>query len=265
MASTSSMEQQFITRLTEITEANLQNEQFGVSELAAELGMSRVTLHRKVKTIIKKSVSKFIREARLKRAHELLQQKTGTVSEIAYKVGFSSATYFSKCFRDHYEFSPGELLNKDNPEDLNIADSEKAKKYKPTGKLKLRFAVILLIVVAGIISFSIYKNSTKKRLEKTIAVIPFTDNSPEKGYTYIISGLRQEIMNNLGSIEDIKLVSLQTSEQSRDSKETITKIGKELRANYILEWNAQTINGKTRIKDKSDRNNNRQTSLDKTL
>ncbi|HSM48589.1 MAG TPA: AraC family transcriptional regulator, partial [Draconibacterium sp.] len=89
----SSAEKQFVKKLVDIIEANLHNEQFGVNELAEELGMSRITLHRKVKSVVKKSVSEFIREARLIRASELLQQKVGTVSEIAYKVGFGSVTY----------------------------------------------------------------------------------------------------------------------------------------------------------------------------
>ena len=104
------MDQQFVEKLSTVIDANLHNEDFGVSELAAELGMSRVTLHRKVRAIVKKSVSEFIRETRLERAYGLLKKKTGTVSEIAYSVGFSSPNYFSKCFQNHYGVSPGDIL-----------------------------------------------------------------------------------------------------------------------------------------------------------
>ena len=108
MESISSNEQQFIKRLTDIIDANLHNEQFGVNELAHELGMSRTTLHRKLKTVVKKSVTEFIREFRLKRANELLLQKAGTISEIDYRVGFGSVPYFTKCFHDYYGYPPGE-------------------------------------------------------------------------------------------------------------------------------------------------------------
>lgn len=101
-------EEQFLQNITGIIDANLHNENFGVAELATELGMSRITLHRKVKSVIRKSVSVFIRETRLKRAHELLLEKDFTVSEIAYKVGFGSVTYFTKCFHDYYGYPPGE-------------------------------------------------------------------------------------------------------------------------------------------------------------
>ena len=63
----------FINRLTEITEANMTNEQFGVNELAREMGMSRSNLHRKVKSLTGGSVSKFICRVRLEGAKELLQ------------------------------------------------------------------------------------------------------------------------------------------------------------------------------------------------
>ena len=90
----------FLRKLSSLIEANLENERFGVSELARETGMSRSNLHRKVKSITGNSVSQLIREIRLKKAMELLKQGDFTASEIAYRVGFGSATYFSKCFHD---------------------------------------------------------------------------------------------------------------------------------------------------------------------
>ena len=72
---------QFLQNIQAIIDANMHNENFGVSELASQLGMSRITLHRKVKSVISKSVSAFIRETRLKRALELLHEKNLTVSD----------------------------------------------------------------------------------------------------------------------------------------------------------------------------------------
>ncbi len=86
----------------------MSNERFGVSELAREVGMSRSSLLRKVKKASGLSVSQFIRQVRLQRAMELLKKDSHTVSEVSFLVGFSSPSYFIKCFREHYGYPPGE-------------------------------------------------------------------------------------------------------------------------------------------------------------
>jgi AraC-like DNA-binding protein len=80
----------FIKRLTDIVLANLQNENFGVEDLAREAGLSRSTLHRRLCDIKQQHASQFIREIRLKCAMELLQHHAGNASEIAYQAGFGS-------------------------------------------------------------------------------------------------------------------------------------------------------------------------------
>jgi len=137
MESAFSVEQQFLNRATEITEANLQNEQFGVNELAEKLGMSRATLHRKIKSNTKLSVSQFICQIRLKKALELLKQNSTTISEIAYNCGFNSVTYFTKCFHDHYGCSPGEAAKREISKNHN----NETKQYcfpKPAGKYNIK-------------------------------------------------------------------------------------------------------------------------------
>lgn len=94
-------------RLTEIIKGNLNNDKFGVSELARKLGVSRSNLHRKVKKDARCSVSRFICRVRLQNALEILQSTSLPISEIAYDCGFHSVAYFSKCFHDYYGFSPG--------------------------------------------------------------------------------------------------------------------------------------------------------------
>ena len=124
-------DEQFIEKLTRVIEVNLSDEDFNVSKLASELGMSRTTLHRKVKSAVKKSVSVFIRETRLKRAHELLIKKAGTVSEIAYQVGFSSPSYFHKCFHDYYGYAPGEAAARNQPENskTDVASTKTTRRW----------------------------------------------------------------------------------------------------------------------------------------
>ena len=109
MNDVNSMDQVIIRKLTEIIHANLDDENFGVRELALASGMSRSKVHRKLKSTLKKSVSQFIREVRLQKAMEMLQQNVATVSEISYKVGFNSPAYFNSCFHHYFGYPPGEV------------------------------------------------------------------------------------------------------------------------------------------------------------
>ncbi len=102
------MENDFLDRITKVIEENISDEQFGVSELANEIAMSRSNLLRKVKKMTNLSVSQFINQVRLKKAMEMLKETSLTVSEVSYEVGFSSPSYFIKCFKDNYGYPPGE-------------------------------------------------------------------------------------------------------------------------------------------------------------
>jgi predicted ATPase/AraC-like DNA-binding protein len=101
----------FTRQLNEIIDSNIHNDRFGVSELAYEMNMSRSNLHRRIKSVTGASVSQYLRKVRLNRAMDLLKEQSYTVSEVAYAVGFSSVTYFSTCFRDHFGYPPGEVGN----------------------------------------------------------------------------------------------------------------------------------------------------------
>jgi TolB-like protein/class 3 adenylate cyclase/Tfp pilus assembly protein PilF len=102
------MANSFLDRIRAIIEENLSDERFGVSELADAAGMSRSNLLRKIKESTKLSVSQLIREIRLQHAMEMLKDSSLTVSEVSFKVGFSSSSYFVKCFHDHFGYPPGE-------------------------------------------------------------------------------------------------------------------------------------------------------------
>jgi AraC-like DNA-binding protein len=71
--------------------------------------MSRSQLHRKLVALLDKSPSDLIRQTRLQRARDLLQRKAFSPSEVAFKVGFNSHSYFSKCFKEEFGVSPGEI------------------------------------------------------------------------------------------------------------------------------------------------------------
>ncbi|MEN8798140.1 MAG: AraC family transcriptional regulator, partial [Flavobacteriaceae bacterium] len=107
MQDSSFNDSRFVDQAESIILENLANEQFGVSELAEAMNMSRSSLLRKVKKHTKLSASRFIRQVRLKKGMEMLKTTSLTVSEISYNVGFGSSSYFIKCFREYYGHPPG--------------------------------------------------------------------------------------------------------------------------------------------------------------
>ena len=103
-----SMEEQFLRRVRQEIEQRMGDENFTVEALAGAVGMSRAHLHRKLTALIGKSAGQLIATIRLQRARELLVQGAGSVSEIAFRVGFSSPSYFAKCFKEEFGMSPSE-------------------------------------------------------------------------------------------------------------------------------------------------------------
>ncbi|MEM6803286.1 MAG: response regulator, partial [Bacteroidota bacterium] len=106
----SSREELFLQKLIEIIEAHLDDEDFSIPQLGKEVGMSRSQLHRKVKALTDKSPSAFVRSIRMKHAHQLLEQKGGNISEVAFQVGIPNLSYFSRSFRDEFGYPPSDLL-----------------------------------------------------------------------------------------------------------------------------------------------------------
>ena len=210
MPDSSKSHTEFLNRLTVITEANLENEQFGVSELAGEMGMSRSNLHRKVNSLMKISASQYIREFRLQRAKELLQETSFTISEISYKVGFGSTSYFIKCFREHFGYTPGESENHEEIKALPLKHKSwiKPVKFDKSDFIVWSIVFILLTNVFFIIFWPKIDSSQKQK--KTIAVIPFRNNSPDSTNAYI-NGIMEAILNNLSNIEDLEVRSRTSS------------------------------------------------------
>jgi YesN/AraC family two-component response regulator len=106
-----SADEKFLTHVMQAIEKNMGEDDFGVEELAREVAMSRSQLHRKLIALTNQAPSEVLRNTRLLRAKELLQKKHATPSEVAFKVGFNSHTYFSKCFKEEFGISPGEVVS----------------------------------------------------------------------------------------------------------------------------------------------------------
>ena len=104
-------DKQFLHQLHVIIQKNLSDSEFGVEDVGKEIGLSRVQLYRKVKAMTGSSVVDLLRKARLAKAKRLLESRSMSVSEVAYEVGFSAPSYFTKCFKEEYGMLPGEVGN----------------------------------------------------------------------------------------------------------------------------------------------------------
>ena len=107
----SSMDEQLVQRLLAVFEDHMEEPDFSIEQLAQEIGMSRRHLNRKIQAMTNLSTSDFIRILRLQKAARLLKSASGTVSEIAFKVGFNNLSYFSKAFRRHFGKLPSDFMN----------------------------------------------------------------------------------------------------------------------------------------------------------
>lgn len=107
----SRMDNEFLNQLRSIIRSNMTNSDFGVEDISSKVGLSRVQLYRKVKAITGTSVVDLLRRARLQEAQKLLTDTNKSISEIAYEVGFSSPSYFTKCYKDEYDTLPGDARN----------------------------------------------------------------------------------------------------------------------------------------------------------
>ncbi|MFV0365610.1 MAG: two-component regulator propeller domain-containing protein [Mangrovibacterium sp.] len=97
---------------------NLSDSNLNVDTIAHEMGMSRVHLYRKLKEITNLSASDYVKNIRMKYAAEILRSKKIPISEIAYKLGYSSPSYFSKSFKTFYGISPKEFIQNSHKNEL---------------------------------------------------------------------------------------------------------------------------------------------------
>ena len=105
-------DQTFVTKLREVIRDNMGDSDFSVERIGEEIGLSRVQLYRKVKALTGQTPVELLRKARLERSRRLIEKTEKSVSEIAYEVGFTSPSYFNKCFKDEFGISPGAMREK---------------------------------------------------------------------------------------------------------------------------------------------------------
>ena len=224
---------QFLNELHDVIAKNMANEQFGVTELAEAMNMSRSNLLRKVKKSTNIPVNQLIREERLKRAMELLKTSTSNVSEVSHQVGFNSTSYFIKCFREFYGYPPGEA-----------GKHSATEPPRPRAAKTLNWKKLVLIGLAALIAtllFQYFKRSTPTPLERSIVVLPFKNESNDSTNVYLINGLMESTLNNLQKIADLRVLSRTSSEKYRNTAKSIPEIAGELDVTYFIEGSGQKM------------------------
>jgi len=227
----------FLNKINQIILDHLDDEKFGVNELAAEIGLSKSQTFRKVKSSSKKSVNQLIRETRIQEAARLILESDLHASEISYKTGFSSPSYFNKCFRHYYGITPGNFKAKykDNPPGKNFDQATTQSQIK---RFQLVFYGIgIVLLVFGIISVlknnnSLAHNSTEKI---SIAVLYFDDHSPDGDKQWFCSAITEEITAKLAGINELLVIGRQSVKKYRTMDQSIPEIAEVLGVDYVIE------------------------------
>jgi tetratricopeptide (TPR) repeat protein len=250
-----SSDQIFIRKLSDIVLANLENENFGVRELAHESKMSFYRLNRKLHSINKKTTNQFIREIRLQKALEFLQNDPSTVAEVAYKVGFGSPNYFNKCFHEYFGYPPGavkktEVINPDQNNLTNNATENVSKKPAWKAYILTLPGILLLALILGSAVFLIYRKifrsewtdnliSSDGRI--SIAVMPFRNMTNDTTWNIWQENIQKSLISSFSNSKELKV----------RQRETINPF---FQANGITEYAAITPAIADKISQKLDAN-----------
>ena len=232
------MDKAFIHKVEQTILKHIEDELFGVSELASEIGFSKSQLLRKIKAVTGKTASEFIREIRLQEAAKLILKENYTASEVSYRVGFSSPSYFCKCFHDYFGVTPGDY-KEENKYQRGISFLEKPKEIKSKKNIIIGSLIIIVLAVLSFIFINRFIQKKQSNTPYSIAVLPVKNNSNDKTNQYFADGIMDDILNHLSTIKDFRVISRTTMEQYRETKKTIPQISKELKVNYIIESSIQ--------------------------
>ncbi|WP_320110400.1 helix-turn-helix domain-containing protein [Draconibacterium orientale] len=226
----------FINKAKQSILDNLENDKFGVSELAAKMGLSRSQFLRKIKSVTGKSANRFIRDIRLEESIALIGEGDLTASEIAYKVGFSSPSYFNKCFHDKYGCTPGDYKKQAEEEDV-LATETKATST-PNNRMKVAGMFLLFVMVTGAFGYwgaNMKRQSGPDSQYASIAVLPLLDLSENKDKAYLSMGLTDAITLELSRFNGLRVISRGSAMLFQDSVKLYSEIAEKLGVDLLLE------------------------------
>jgi TolB-like protein/AraC-like DNA-binding protein len=228
------MDQLFLDKVNDFIENNLADENFGVEELAKEIGISRSQLHHRLKTSTGQSPSQIIKEFRLKKAFEFLQNNVANVSEVSYQVGFSSPSYFSTCFSDFFGYPPGKVKQP--------RDQSATKNYFTSRKILLILLAVLVVTISVLFIFL-----ENRITDKSIAVLPFKYLGNDPNEQHLADGVMDAILLHLSKIEDLIVLDRTSVEQYRETNKSANLISQELDVAYLLEGSFQKYEDQVRL------------------
>jgi TolB-like protein/AraC-like DNA-binding protein/Flp pilus assembly protein TadD len=238
------MEDSFIDKIKQIVLDHLDDEKFGVKELSSKIGLSKSQAYRKVKSLTNKSINQLIKETRLEEAAKLILESDLHASEISYKVGFSSPSYFNKCFSKYYGITPGEYKEKCKD---NLPINGFDQKTSTSGVKK--FQAIIYILGAAILLFAIIpviksKSSTtnSNSAKISIAVLYFDDHSQESNMQWYSNSITEAITSKISNIKTLMVTSRTSLKQYRNSDQSIPEITKALGVDYVIEGSSLKFN-----------------------
>ncbi len=243
-------DQEMIKKLEQLVEENLGNEQFGVGELSRHIGISRSHLHRKLRAASGQSVSQFIREYRLRKALELLKEGQHTVSEVAYLVGFSSATYFSRCFTGVYGHPPSQADKVDSHGHEQGPGQVKLQWIKSIPRRQVGLLVLLAIILPYTLFFILQlssKNRMTDEMTKSVAILPFENLSNEPSNAYFSMGVGDAMTRKLSAISGIRVVSQTDMLLKGDRNESVVEIASKLNTSFVLKGSVQKFGDVIRV------------------
>lgn len=236
----------FINKLTDIVLNNISNENFSVEQLAEEAGLNRTSLYRKVKSNTGQSVSQVIKEIRLRKAHELLLSDSDTMAEVAYRVGFSSPSYFNKCFHEYYGYPPGETRKMQSRSTTGSNNSATASRWK-RNKYKATVGFLIGIPALVFLFWMFISVIPKHELRNTVVVLPFKNLSTETGSEYFAEAIMEGILNNLCLLNELSVRSRTTSDYVGDKNMPVKEISQTVKARYIIEGSVQKTGDRVRV------------------
>ncbi|PHN04568.1 helix-turn-helix domain-containing protein [Flavilitoribacter nigricans] len=249
----------FIQRLTHLILDKLKEEQFSVEHLAAEIGLSRSQLYRRLKRINGQTISQFIRQVRLEEAKTLLENDVGTTSEIAFQVGFNSPAYFHKCFNDYFGFTPGALKKRargepddqyDNAVDLEGQPDKIPRKDEGWLKVipgyhahrqRLRFILLLCGLLLCMVGFTCFLTERSYSDMLTVAVLPIDFLAEEPEQAYLTQDLNEALKMELGKVASLRIISKTSTQGIAQRNLLLPEIADQLKIDAVIEGSILVI------------------------
>lgn len=256
----SSIHDNLLVQLANIVHQNLDREDFDVESFAGKAGMSRSELYRKIKKHSGKSVTQFIRDIRLEEGMKLIKETDLTISEISYRVGFNSPTYFNKCFKENFGITPGEADAGKTPTVESLYESTVRDKAFPgsgywrSGNIWLLFIIVFLSGLGYWYYVSSQTDPASNQDEPrevntllpntneqmSVAVLPLQNWTGSKDYDFICFGISDAIITKLTDLKIVDRVTpLSSIMPARDSLPDLKILSEQLNVDNVLHGSVQ--------------------------